>query len=136
MINKYGLNDKTIYIISLFESKKCIDYLVEKFKNKDLKEQKETDINYLRMRNFNISHELGYYYESAFEAAGFIFLDKLPSQEKINVDAVKYKKIVQNNFDILFDKQKLSEEVAKVFEQNSIDKMTWSKICDIEYQWY
>lgn len=136
IVNKYGLSDNNYILVSLFDNKLCIDHLVEKYKNKDLKIQKLTDLNYLRSRYFNSSYELGYYFEEVFKKAGYEFPDDLPTQDQIAENNKQRQELVQSNFEILFDRKALAEEVAKVFEDNNVQQMTWKMIHDIEWEYY
>lgn len=136
IVNTYGLSDNNYILLSLFNNKICIDYLAEKYRNKELKIQKLNDINFLRRKYFNSSLELGYYFEKIFKEAGFEFSGDLPNEKQIAEDAKKRQELIQNNFEILFDKEAMAVEVSKVFEENNITLMTWKIIHDIEWKWY
>lgn len=136
IVNKHGINDNTILLLSNFQEKQCIDYLAEKYQNGTLNLKEKSDINYLRNRFFMNCHELGYYYEEKLSAAGYVFEEPLPSKEQIEKDNKEYKTFVQANFEILFDKEKLKEKIAKVFDENKVDEMSWQKIHDISRKWY
>ena len=43
---------------------------------------------------------------------------------------------IQNNFEILFNKEAMACKVAEVFDTNNIEDMTWKMIHDIEWDWY
>ncbi|MCF2218331.1 hypothetical protein H9Q08_03355 [Chryseobacterium sp. PS-8] len=136
IVNTYGLSDKNFLLLSLFTNKMCVDFLLEKYKSKELKIQKPTDINYLRHRYFGSSFELGYYYEKVFKEAGYEFPGDLPNGKQMAEEEKKRWELVQNNFEILFDKKAMALKVAEVFEKNDIEDMTWNLIHDIEWKWY
>ena len=136
IVNTYGLSDKNYLFLSLFDNKLCINYLVKKYKSDELKIQTLTDINFLRNKYFNNSHELGYYFEEVFKNAGYEFPQDLPSEEQIAEDNKNRKIFVQRNFEILFDRSALSLGVEKVFKEHNVEYMTWKMIHDIEWDWY
>lgn len=136
IINKYGLSDKNYMFLSFFDNKQCIDYLVEKYENKEIFIEKETDLDFLRYKYFYTNYELGYYYEKLFKDAGYKFPEDLPTEKEIMLENKRKKEFVQSNFDILFDREELAAEVSKVFDNNSIIDMTWKNIHEIEWEWY
>lgn len=136
IINKYGINNKTIFLLSNFENEDCIDFVAEKFTTGSLKFKEKLDINYLRNRFFANSRKIGYYFEDQLQNVGFSFVEKLPSKEKIEENTKKYEDFIQENFDILFNKEKLSKEISKVFDENEVEEMTWEKIHKISWKWY
>lgn len=136
IINKHGLKDRNYFILCLFDSTECIDFLVAKYQRKELHIQNENDINFLRNIFFKNRNELGYYFEEVFQIAEYTFPDSLPTQREIDESRKKYTGFVQQNFEILFDREKLTKEVAAVFNEHQIDKMTWKTIHDIEWKWY
>ena len=136
IVNTYGLSDKNYLLLSLFNNQICVDYLVERYRNKELKIQKLTDINYLRNRYFNNSFELGYYFEKVFKDAGYEFPGDLPNKKQMAQEELKRKELIQNNFELLFNKEAMAYKVAEVFDKNGIDLMTWKMIHDIEWEWY
>lgn len=135
IINKYGLPGRNYLIICLFENKECIDYLFKKFQEGKLPIDNKNDITYLRNIYFNTNSELGYYYENIFKEAGYIFSEPLPTSEEFESNRKKKLDFIQQNFEILFDRQKLIQEVVKVFDENKVDTMTWHKIHVIEMEW-
>ncbi|CAA7387830.1 NACHT domain-containing protein [Chryseobacterium fistulae] len=136
IVNTYGLSDKNYLLLCLFNNQICVDYLVERYINKELKIQKLTDINYLRNRYFNSSFELGYYFERVFKDAGYEFPDDLPNKKQMAQEELKRKELIQSNFEILFNKEAMAYKVAEVFDTNNIEDMTWKMIHDIEWDWY
>ncbi|WP_241279590.1 NACHT domain-containing protein [Chryseobacterium cucumeris] len=136
IVNTYGLSDKNYLLLSLFNNQICVDYLVERYRNKELKIQKLTDINYLRNRYFNNSFELGYYFEKVFKDAGYEFPGDLPNKKQMAQEELKRKELIQSNFEILFNKEAMAYKVAEVFDTNNIEDMTWKMIHDIEWDWY
>lgn len=136
IVNTYGLSDRNYLLLSLFTNKLCVDFLVEKYKSKELKIQKPTDINYLRRRYFGNSFEVGYYFEKVFKEAGYEFPGDLPNGKQMAEEEKKRRELVQNNFEILFDKKAMASKVAEVFDKNNIEDMTWNMIHDIEWKWY
>lgn len=136
IVNTYGLSDKNFLLLSLFTGKMCVDFLVEKYKSKELKIQKLTDINYLRNRYFGSSFELGYYFEKVFKEAGYEFPGDLPNGKQMTEEEKKRREFVQKNFEILFDKKVLALKVVEVFDKNGIEDMTWNMIHNIEWKWY
>ncbi|MDV3704706.1 MULTISPECIES: NACHT domain-containing protein [Elizabethkingia] len=136
IVNTYGLSDKNYLLLSLFNNTMCIDYLAAKYQNNELKIQKLTDINYLRYRYFNNLVELGYYFEKVFKEAGYEFPEDLPNEKQIVEEKKKRQIFIQNNFEILFNKEAMACKVAEVFDTNNIEDMTWKLIHDIEWDWY
>ena len=136
IINNYGLTNKNYFIIGLFDNKDCIDYLVEKYQKQELHIDNNNDINSLRNMYFRNQPTLGYYFESVFKKVGYTFPEILPTQEEMETNQKKYNDFVQNNFEILFDKEKLTQEISKVFSENDLDNITWEKIHNIEWEWY
>lgn len=136
IINKYGLTNRNYLILCLFNNKECVDFLVSKYKRKELNIQNESDINYLRNRYFQNSNELGYYFEEVFQNAGYTFPDSLATEKEADENRKKYVEFVQQNFEVLFNRDRLTKEVSDVFNENEVDKMTWKRIHDIEWKWY
>lgn len=127
IIENYPKIRKGYLIARLFDNNDCVDYLAEK----NLLFSDE-EINYLRSHYFHQNHDLGYYFEKKLEEKGRSFPDNIPTKDKILEKENEYKKVAQDNFDLLFDTERLKKEVSKVFENNNLTTIDW----DITNEWY
>lgn len=119
IIDKYGVTENNYMIIPLFNDEKCIDYLVEKYKEKTIKISDDT-LTTIRFHYSRYEYKLALYFEQQFSSIGHIFTNLLPTEEENKKKKNEYIKASQENFDILFDKEKIKQGIAKIFEDNNI----------------
>jgi len=119
----------------LFTEKK-LNYFIDKFKNDDLKLNDNYNLesfrNHLSHYNFVLAKKL----EKELIINGYKFRELIITDEERVINNIKYKNFVQENFEILFNKVKLKEEIIKIFNENKVQEMSWSKIHDIIWKWY
>lgn len=131
IIENYPKIRKGYLIPQLFDNNDCVDYLVERnilFSDED--------INYLRSHYFHQNHDLGYYFEKKLEEKGRSFTDNLLTKEQVEEQNNEYQKIAQDNFDLLFDTERLKKEVSKVFEKNNLTTIDWDITNEMMWKWY
>lgn len=136
LIENYGLVNNTFFFLSELSSQKNIDYFIDRFKNSKIIVEDYKDINYFKNWIFSKDRELGYYFEEEMQKIGFEFDEKnlLLSEQKLKEVEDKRKEDSQKNWDILFDRSELLNEIEKVFVDNKIIEMSWFQICDISHQ--
>ncbi|MGU3375661.1 NACHT domain-containing protein [Chryseobacterium sp. M5A1_1a] len=136
IINNYGLCSKSFYLLTGLYSHESIDYFLKQYKNGLIKIIDNKEIIYFRNWLSHDDKELGYYFEAKVKNLGFAFEEELSSLQKIKEQEKQHKKFIQDNWNILFNKEKLLSEIKNVFKENEVKVMTWEKICDIAYKWY
>ena len=136
LINNYGLTTKTFFLLSEFYTRDNIDYFVERYKSKKNIIEDYKYINHFKKKIFYKDRELAYHFEAEMQKIGFEFDEKslLLSEDKLKEIEQNRKKYLQKNWDILFDRSELLNEIEKVFVDNKIIEMSWFQICDISHQ--
>ena len=135
IINKYGITDNNYKIIPLFNDEKCIDYLVEKYREKTIEISDDILAN-IRSHYSRYEYKLALYFQQQFSSIGHMFTSLLPTEEENIKKENEYIKASQENFDILFDKQKLEQGIAEIFEENNIKKISIDIVHKLEYKSY
>lgn len=136
LLENYGINSNTSHALSLLFTEKKLNYFIDKFKNDDLKLNDNYNLesfrNHLSHYNFVLAKKL----EKELFINGYKFRELIITDEERVINNIKYKNFVQENFEILFNKVKLKEEIIKIFNENKVQEMSWSKIHDIIWKWY
>jgi len=136
ILENYGINSNTSHALSLLFTEKKLNYFIDKFKNDDLKLNDNYNLesfrNHLSHYNFVLAKKL----EKELIINGYKFRELIITDEERVINNIKYKNFVQENFEILFNKVKLKEEIIKIFNENKVQEMSWSKIHDIIWKWY
>ena len=136
LLENYGINSNTSHALSLLFTEKKLNYFIDKFKNDDLKLNDNYNLesfrNHLSHYNFVLAKKL----EKELIINGYKFRELIITDEERVINNIKYKNFVQENFEILFNKVKLKEEIIKIFNENKVQEMSWSKIHDIIWKWY
>nr|WP_315032208.1 NACHT domain-containing protein [uncultured Chryseobacterium sp.] len=136
IINNYGLCSKSFYLLTGLYSQENIDYFLEQYKNGLIKIIDNKEILHFRNWVSRDDKKLGYYFEAKVKNLDFVFDEELPSLQKIEEQEKQCKNFIQDNWNILFNKEKLLSEIKNVFKENEVEVITWEKICDIECKWY
>jgi len=136
LIENYGLVNNTFFFLSELSSQKNIDYFIDRFKNNKIIVEDYKDINHFKNWIFSKDRELGYYFEEEMQKIGFEFDEKnlLLSEQKLKEVEDKRKEDSQKNWDILFNRNELLQDMKKIYSDNEIDIMSWNQICDISHQ--
>jgi hypothetical protein len=132
LIHNYSFNSIGYFLASITNSE-TIDIVVENFRNKTI-ESKELDF----FRNViakEVNRELAGKFNNLIIKNGFAFAEKYLFEKEFQEIKKKYESIPQNNFDILFDKEKFTLQVQKIFDENNgfLDKL---KLREIQKKWY
>ena len=135
IIDKYGVTENNYMIIPLFNDEKCIDYLVEKYREKSIKISDDILAN-IRFHYSRYEYKLALYFQQKFSSIGHIFTNLLPTEEENKKKENEYIKASQENFDILFDKEKIKQGIAKIFEDNNIAEISIDIVHKLEYKSY
>ena len=137
IVDKYGVTENNYMIITLFNDEKCIDYLVEKYRENSIKISDDILAN-IRSHYSRYEYKLALYFQQQFSSIGHIFTNLLPTptEEENKKKENEYIKASQENFDILFDKEKIKQGIAKIFEENNIKKISIDIVHKLEYKSY
>ena len=135
IIDKYGVTENNYMIITLFNDEKCIDYLVEKYKEKTIKISDDT-LATIRFYYSRHNYRSALYFDNHFSFLGHTFPNILYTEEEIEENNKKYIKASQENYDILFDRQKIEQRITKIFEDNDITKISVDIVHKLEYESY
>lgn len=136
ILDKLGLSSPTYHILSLCVSRDGVDYFTEVFKNRSLKMGTDANIEHFRNHISHYNFELALELQSNLEKQGLKFEKPLPTIEEFRTNNIKAKQFAQENFDILFDKDKLAIEISNFFEKNELKEATWKNIHEITWKWY
>lgn len=135
IIDKYGVTDGNYMIIPLFNDEKCIDYLVEKYRENSIKISDDILAN-IRFHYSRYKYKLALYFQEKFSSIGHIFTNLLPTEEENKKKENEYIKASQENFDILFDKEKIKQGIVKFFDDNNIAEISIDIVDKLEYKSY
>lgn len=135
IIDKYGVTDGNYMIIPLFNDEKCIDYLVEKYRQNSIKISDDILAN-IRFHYSRYEYKLALYFQEKFSSIGHIFTNLLPTEEENKKKENEYIKASQENFDILFDKEKIKQGIVKFFDDNNIAEISIDIVDKLEYKSY
>lgn len=135
IIDKYGVTENNYMIIPLFNDEKCIDYLVEKYREKSIEISDDILAN-IRFHYSRYEYKLALYFQQQFSSIGHIFTNLLPTEEKNKKKEYEYIKASQENFNILFDKQKIKQGIGKIFEDNNIAEISIDIVYKLKYKSY
>lgn len=136
---KYIISNYSKYINSYFLflidcSKEGVDFIIDDYLSGSLKLENHV-VDNIKWQIFQNDHDLGYYFEDKMKKYGFDFLTKLESKKEILDKKVKFGKLSQDNFDILFEKENLINEIEDIFQKNNISEISWEQIHDISREW-
>lgn len=125
--------DKIRFFVSELVNENNIKELVDILLEKKLPNQ---DIEYFRnnIGNSN-SLDLAKIFNDLMEEKGVNFKEPVFTNEKAKLYQINFKKHIQDNFDILFEKDKLLDEIKRVFENNG-NSITGNDIHKIRRDWY
>lgn len=136
LLETFGISSSTNHILSLCITENGVEYFVKQYVQNKVKLNKNTKIenfrNHISHHNFEIAKLL----EIEISKTGYVFDDFLATPEEFHSNGQKLKNFAQDNFEILFNREKLSNEISKVFEDNEVIEMTWDKIHEISWKWY
>ena len=135
IIDKYGVTENNYMIIPLFNDEKCIDYLVEKYKEKTIKISDDT-LSTIRFYYSTHNYRSALYFDNHFSFLGHTFPNILYTEEEIEENNKKCIKASQENYDILFDRQKIEQRITKIFKDNDITKISVDMLRKLEYESY
>ncbi|OIQ23827.1 NACHT domain-containing NTPase [Lacinutrix sp. MedPE-SW] len=132
LIEKKEIDNIRFFVAELVNENN-INQLVEVLFEKKLPNQ---EIEYFRnnIGNSN-SRDLAVKFNDLMEAKGVNFKEPVFTNEKAKLYQINFKKHIQENFDILFDKDKLQNEIKTVFENNG-NSITGSDLHKIRRDWY
>lgn len=136
LLENYGINSNTSHALSLLFTEKKLNYFINKFKNDELKLNDSYNMESFRNHLSHYNYVLAKKLEKELIINGYKFRELFITDEERVINNIKYKNFVQENFEILFNKVKLKEEIIKIFNENKVQEMSWSKIHDIIWKWY
>ena len=92
-------------------------------------------INFFRNNLWHYDKKVGFEFQKLMTDSGFIFDSNLPievelaTQQKITLEKI------QDNFDILFNKELLLKKIKNIYVENTIEKLQNEKIHEISLKW-
>lgn len=95
------------------------------------------EIEYFRnnLNNLKRDSSLAEYFNGIMEEIGFVFNESVFTSTDANAYELLRKARIQQNFNLLFDSDKLLQAVGIIFEDNG-NSLTWERMVDIEHSWY
>ncbi|SFN91952.1 NACHT domain-containing protein [Chryseobacterium oleae] len=136
IIDIHGLQTKNFFLIATLIQESSIEYLIEKYQNKELNIENNRDISYLRNWIFSDNRELAREFEQKFTEIGYIFEMQLKTDNEIAISKIEIESLIENNAKIIFDKEKLKVAIDDLFNQNNIELLSWEKYSQISTKWY
>lgn len=136
ILEKFGISSSTNHLLSICFTNKNIDYFSTVFQSGKLIISNDSKLEHFRNNLSHYDFDLALTLQNQLKEKGFIFEEILPTKEEFKRNGDKYREFVQKNFETLFDKEKLKENISKVFDDNNVDEMSWQKIHDISFKWY
>lgn len=136
LLETYGISSSTNHILSLCITENSVKYFVKQYVQNKVKLNKNTKIENFRNHVSHYNFEIAKLLEIEISKTGYVFDDFLATPEEFHSNGQKLKNFAQDNFEILFNREKLSNEISKVFEDNEVIEMTWDKIHEITWKWY
>jgi len=135
---KYLLNKSTFkdisYQLSVLVDSDTIELVIEFLKDKLETEQKEIDFFRNRLSNRE-NRTVGKFFNEKMEELGYVFTENWYSDDKIKHAREDFKNKPQENFNLLFDKNKLFERINQIFK-NSSEELDLQMYHTIEKEWY
>ena len=134
LLEKHGISSSVMRILEITFTEDNLDYLIELYSRKGIKFSDnytlESFRNYISHTNFELAHKL----EQKLLQIGYAFDKPLTTFEEKEQNNKRIEKHRQDNWDILFEKEKLLQKIEKVFIENQLQEINWVQICDITYQ--
>lgn len=119
----------------LFTEKK-LNYFIDKIQDDDLKLNDNYNLesfrNHLSHYNFVLAKKL----EKELIINGYKFRELIITDEEKVINNIKYKILFKKILKFSLIKVKLKEEIIKIFNENKVQEMSWSKIHDIIWKSY
>lgn len=134
LLEKYGISNTVIRVLQITFTEENLDYLSELYPRKAIKFSDNLTLesfrNYISHTNFELAHKL----EQRLLQIGYTFDKPLTTFEEKEQNNRRIEKHRQNNWNILFEKEKLLQEIEKVFIENQLEEISWEQICDITHK--
>ena len=108
---------------------------MEKYREKSIEISDDILAN-IRFHYSRYDYKLALYFQQQFSSIGHIFTNLLPTEEENKKKEYEYIKASQENFDILFDKQKIKHGIGKIFEENNITEISINMAHKLKYEYY
>ena len=118
--------------ISNFANTQILNFVLYRFKSTHISSE---EINFFRNNLWHSNKEVSYVFQTLMTIDGFVFSSSIPTDleliEKQNTTMEK----IQQNFDILFDKDLLLKGIENIYFQNGIVELEIKKNNEISAAW-
>lgn len=130
LINNVNI-DKIRFFVSEFVNEENLNDLVDALIGKELSHQ---EIEFFRNNIGNSSsRKLAVMFNNIMEEKGVIFKEPVFTEDKAKLYNENFKKHLQDNLDILFDKKRLLKEIKNLFND---DVLNIDELSEIRIEWY
>lgn len=130
------MSPDALYTITSFLTNESIDAIVAGYQEGGLKFMVEGDIERFRNWLSNIDYEKGLYLEEKFIAEKYEFSQNLPTETESKERNADFEAFKLYNFNLLFDKQMLCDEIKKYFLTNEISELNRKDYQRLFFAWY
>ncbi len=147
IIKKSGTEEKAIlYLINDFTSREILlfiaslinedSFIAVKERIMELELPNDTVETFRNYISNNGNHKLAQRFDAEMRNEGIIFNTMLFSEEDRANQEIAYHQRIQDNFDILFEPDRLILEIEEIFAQNDITTLTADRLREITGEWY
>lgn len=133
LLDNYDFKDVNFPLSQLINEEN-IWFVIDKFNISNVVDFKEIEFFRNRIAN-NQKRNIARLFNSEMKKKGFTFEEELFSDEQIVEINKKAEEKPQKNFDILFETEKLLEEIKQIFDKNG-EEINHEKYYEINMEWY
>jgi len=123
---------KVSYFLATIANSDNIKIVIKKYKNEVIIDDIEVFRNVIAN---NGNRELAGEFNNTMIENGFAFKDVFLFEKEFQEERAKFENKIQQNFDILFNKDSLLEEIENIFKLN-LDPINSKSMSDIDMDWY
>ena len=124
ILKKEKMSSDILYSICSYLNIQSIDAIIEAYKKGDIKFNPLNNIvsfrNWLAHTNYDLAMDL----EKKFIETGYEFAVSLRTKEEVENEQKKFEEFQAYNFNLLFDKDEIINEVIKYFKKHNLDKLS------------
>lgn len=131
--NEIKLHDSK-YLIARLLTNDSINLITDKF-IKEKTEKGEVEVFRNVIGNTN-DRNLALSFEKTMVENGYVFSEEYLTDEDIQLINLNQKIKKQENFDLLFNLEKLELEIKNIFEEINKEEIDWDLICKYQSTWY
>ncbi|MFV8334693.1 NACHT domain-containing protein [Flavobacterium sp. RSP29] len=119
-------------LVSNFADTEILAVVLNRFKSGSIKPD---EINFFRNNLWHHDKKVGFEFQKLMTDSGFIFDSNLPIEVELATQQKMTLEKIQDNFDILFNKEALLKEIKNIYVENKIEILGIEKIYELSTKW-